>query len=394
MAISVGIGYDSHRFAEGRKLILGGSRGPLRTRTVRSFGCRCAHPRVQVGSLAGEMKYYWNVRGFNIFGYGPWSGTGAANFTITTSTVPAKPILISPTGVSSLTTPTYSWDEVNGAINYMLYVSNSSGVVIRDETFSAAEKCSGGICSVTTTTPLASEEVYYWTARGYNLAGYGQWGATKTFTVTLATIPGEPTLVSPVGVIGTTSPTYTWNVLTGVPITRYRLLVYDAAGVKINNIGYTPAEAGCAAGEATCSITPATVLAEGDGVWYVRAQNGTEVGPWSAGLSFRLQTIPVPPAPVEISPNGSITANTPTYTWSALTGVPVTRYRLLVYDATGVKINNIGYTPAEAGCAVGEATCSITPATVLAEGDGVWYVRAQNGTEVGPWSAGMTFTVQ
>ena len=42
--IRSGIGYDVHRFVEGRKLILGGVEIRM-TRTGRTFGCRCAFPR-------------------------------------------------------------------------------------------------------------------------------------------------------------------------------------------------------------------------------------------------------------------------------------------------------------------------------------------------------------
>lgn len=101
---------------------------------------------------------------------------------------------------------------------------------------------------------------------------------------------------------------------------------------------------------------------------------------------------PGPPnAATPESPSGTITDTTPTYTWNAVSNAAW--YCLYVNDSTGNKINQQWYTAATAGCGSGKGTCSVTPATVLNEGAGQWYIRTYNSLGLGPWSSPMSFTV-
>ena len=74
------------------------------------------------------------------------------------------------------------WNEVKGATDYRLYVSDSNSTAIRNEFFSASAICGSGTCEVPTVIPLAGEQTYTWKVRGINLAGSGPFSAMKAFT--------------------------------------------------------------------------------------------------------------------------------------------------------------------------------------------------------------------
>jgi hypothetical protein len=111
----------------------------------------------------------------------------------------------------------------------------------------------------------------------------------------------------------------------------------------------------------------------------------------NAFISVDVQFESVGPGPaILISPSGSITDNTPTYTWNAVS--TATWYLLWVNDSTGNKIQQ-WYTASAVGCASGAGTCTVRPSTMLASGSGTWWVLAWNTAGYGPWSRGMSFTV-
>lgn len=95
--------------------------------------------------------------------------------------------------------------------------------------------------------------------------------------------PRPATLISPSGIITTTTPTYIWNAVSSA--TEYNLWVSDATGVRIRQ-WFTAAEAGCESGTGTCSITPSIPLAAGVGKWRIQTKNPTRTGPWSAIMNF------------------------------------------------------------------------------------------------------------
>ena len=93
-----------------------------------------------------------------------------------------------------------------------------------------------------------------------------------------------------------------------------------------------------------------------------------------------------------ISPSGTITDNTPTYTWNAVKNA--TRYRLWVNDSTAENVIDQSYTADAVNCGDGTGECAVTPETVLADDTFEWWIQAQNDSGDGPWSDdGMFFTV-
>ncbi len=98
-----------------------------------------------------------------------------------------------------------------------------------------------------------------------------------------------------------------------------------------------------------------------------------------------------PVAATLISPSGTVTTRTPTYTWNAV--ATAAEYDLRVNDSTGNRILK-WYSSSEANCASGTGTCSVTPTTALAAGPGKWWIQTRNSEGTGPLSSPMSFTVE
>jgi hypothetical protein len=89
-----------------------------------------------------------------------------------------------------------------------------------------------------------------------------------------------------------------------------------------------------------------------------------------------------------MSPSGTITDTTPTYTWNAVS--EATWYRLYVRKGTSGNVHDQWY---EASSITSGAICSVTPGTMLGSGDHTWWVQTWNQYGYGPWSSGMNFLV-
>ncbi len=106
-------------------------------------------------------------------------------------------------------------------------------------------------------------------------------------------------------------------------------------------------------------------------------------------MSFTAPTPSAPLAATQVSPTGTINDITPAYTWNPVANA--TWYQLWVGDSSGAKINQ-WYAAADAGCADGVGTCSVTPTTMVL-GPMTWYIQTYNSGGYGSWSSGMSFTV-
>ena len=198
-------------------------------------------------------------------------------------------------------------------------------------------------------------------------------------------IPSKATLISPSGTITDTTPTYTWNAVSGS--TWYYLWVNEGSSKKIVK-WYTAASAGCGSGSGTCSVTPATSLGNGAHTWWIRTYNSSGNGPWSSPKSFSVSAGTLPGKAIPLSPKNTINDRTPTYTWNAVSNS--TWYYLWVNDNSGKKFAK-WYTAASVGCGSGSGTCSVTPAIALGGGTYHWWIRTYNSSGYGPWSYAQIF---
>jgi hypothetical protein len=300
--------------------------------------------------------------------------------------VPGPATLISPSGTITTNAPNYTWNAVSEAASYYLWVNDSNGNRIK-QWYSAAEAgCGGGTgtCSVWSETALANGSARWW-IQTYNAYGYGPWSSAMDFWVAPANLPDKATLISPLGTIITSTPTYTWYAVANA--NWYYLWVSDSTGDKVKQ-WYSPAQAGCGGGAGTCSANPGTVLVAGSGKWWIQAYNASGFGPWSDGRNFAV--VLIPPTATLVSPSGTITTNAPTYTWNAVANA--TWYYLWVDDSSGNKIKQ-WYTAAQAGCGSGTGTCAVWVETALAAGAAKWWIQTYNAYGYGLWSTAMNFTV-
>jgi hypothetical protein len=297
---------------------------------------------------------------------------------------PAAATLISPSGMFTGSTPTYTWNAVSNSTWYYLWVNDTTGTPIKTWYTAAQAGCTSGMgtCSVTPSTALSIGNAKWW-IQTWNSTATGPWSAAMNFSVT--TRPPAVTLISPTGMITDTTPTYSWNAVSNS--SWYYLWVNDSTGTPIKT-WYTAAQVGCTSGTGVCSVTPSVALANGNATWWIQTWNSVATGPWSSAMNFNVAA--TPPAATLISPTGTIADTTPTYNWNAVSNS--SWYYLWVNDSTGTPIKT-WYTAAQVGCASGTGTCSVTPSTALANGNATWWIQTWNTIATGPWSAAMTFTI-
>jgi secreted trypsin-like serine protease len=278
--------------------------------------------------------------------------------------------------------PTYTWDAVPTMTHYYLWVNAPSGPGYIKQWFTAAAAgCAGGTgtCSATASRTLGGG-AHTWYIQTWNPAGYGPWTPGKAFSTTIPPAPGAANLVSPNGNITDTTPTYTWNAVSGA--SHYYLWVNAPTGNGFIKQWYLATNV-CSGG--TCSVEHPTALKGGAHAWYIRTWNSTGYGPWSAAMNFMVNP---PGAATPGSPNGNIIDTSPTYTWNVVAGA--THYYLWVNAPSGNGFIKQWYLATNV-CSGG--TCSVTPAPNHALGAHTWFLRTWSSAGYGPWSSGQAFNI-
>ncbi len=325
----------------------------------------------------GNGAYTWWVQPWDVAGTGPWSA--AMNFTVVPPPL-GQASLISPSGTIANYNPTYVWSKVTASTWYQLSVSGPSGYTFT-KWYEGTTICGASTCFIAGATPNLAIGSFTWKVQTWNSGGVGPWSATLSFSTPVPTPPGPATLTSPSGSIGTTMPTYTWNVVSD---STYYYLWVDGPSGNVIKTWYTSAQANC--NSTSCSVTPSTALGGGTYTWKVQTWNAYGVGPWSATMSFTPPTLPGPATLV--SPNTTIADHTPIYTWNAV--ADSTYYYLWVNGPSGTVIQQ-WYTATDAHCDA--STCWVEPTTALASGAHTWWIQTWNPAGKGPWSAAMNFMV-
>ena len=294
---------------------------------------------------------------------------------------PAATTLVSPRGLMSDATPTYSWNAMAAATSYTLQIDRGASQIHSASYTTAQAGCTTGTgtCRVTPGMALQSS-AYTWRIQAQNAAGKGPWSGRLDFSVDAP--PGPATPISPRGATTDTTPTYSWEVVAAA--TSYTLQVDDGSG-RVHSASYTTAQAGCTADTGTCRVTPSAVLQRGAHDWRIQTANRHGAGPWSERADF---TVVGPPGMATlISPEGQTFDTTPTYRWNAVASA--TAYYLLIDS----DVTKPWYTAEQAGCTEGTGICSLTPSEALEIGPHNWRILTGNAHGRGPWSEKLLFRV-
>jgi len=141
--------------------------------TSAQANCNGSTCSVKHGTVLSGGSHTWWIQTWNSSGYGPWS---AAKYFNTTSPmpIPGSTGLISPSGSGQGNQPTFTWNQVNGATWYYLWVSTNSGTFYTKWYTSASVNCNGSTCSVKPAIWLPGGYTRWW-IQTWNPSGYGPW---------------------------------------------------------------------------------------------------------------------------------------------------------------------------------------------------------------------------
>ncbi len=280
------------------------------------------------------------------------------------------PVTISPVGVTTDITPTFTWQPIEGAAKYDLWVDNlSTGVkqVIRIDVPHVANAA-----TITYTRPASlPAENYRWWVRAVTATGVrGAWSVARDFQIPI------PSIITPRGSITTSTPRFLWS---GV----VEFLTYE---LWVDNLTTGVSQVLRVAGLTDKFYTPTLPLENGSFRAWVRGFDKDGLASqWSGSADFTINaTIGI--APVAISPSTTTSDNTPTFTWQGVANAGT--YEILVKNMsdggqpTVLNVNNIAGT-------------SYTTTTTLAPNKNYrWWVRAISGNNVpGPWSQPQDFRI-
>jgi len=257
--------------------------------------------------LQGDNTYYWRIRPRYLDGgefFGSWSqalrferrGFFPENLQVSVS----------------VATPTFSWDRVEGAKTYVLWVDNDHNFNSRDVEIITTEN---------TYIPLSTlaNGTYYWKVQvRRNNGETSDWTPVQSFTLTLpqpsGLTPNDPDGAYPVH--GT--PSFCWNTLSassgGIPVLfawKYRLLI--SKGDPNFSAIYESIDT-----HQNC-WTPTKGYDDGKYYWKVAMIDGNgRLGGYSPVVSFTKQ---YPSAKPKSPINGSGVTATPTFSWTASDGI-------------------------------------------------------------------------
>jgi hypothetical protein len=123
----------------------------------------------------------------------------------------------------------------------------------------------------------------------------------------------------------------------------------------------------------------------------VRRWGLSGLGALLAVCAFVPPATAVPPgAATLVGPAGPVTGSTLTFTWGAVAGA--TFYYLQINDSTASPRLTRWY-PVDQACPAASATCFVSVTTGFAAGGATWWVQTWNPDGLGPWSAGMSFSL-
>ena len=193
---------------------------------------------------------------------------------------------------------------------------------------------------------------------------------------------GATDLLAPKSETTNATPTYTWNVLSGV--TNYQLRLKNSTGKQIFSQWYTTTQASCTT---TCSVTPSTTLSLDNYTWSLFTWPNKTV----YEQTFSLSLGPDNGLVTLTAPSGTLTTNQPSFSWDGISNT--THYKLEISNSIGM-VHEQWLSLNQANC-TGREQCSTTLSTQLTDGTYQWSIKPWNSTTstFGTPSADLNFTV-
>ncbi len=304
----------------------------------------------------------------------------------------AAPQVLTPTGTISDSTPVITWEAVDGAISYDLWVSD---VEVRKVIFT---EYGLGTTSYTVTTELHLGRNRIWVQANFEDGTSTGWGPLKDVILQVApNITGPTNLLQPAtpGKINETQPTITW---TSPPAARsFEIFFSDQTRLTSTTYRVTNLTAQLDADGNTIPDGNGDVLREeirafelpsellmGQYRVFMRSTDfGGRVSAWSAAFNFEIA-----PAVTTLRPSGPSFQNPALLEWSPVAGA--THYEVWVSRVGLVNELTAIYNPKFL------TTTSYQIPAKLAAGDYVFFVRAKLRTTgrpdvIGLWSARKEF---
>ena len=315
--------------------------------------------------------YTWNVRA--VINGSPTDYSFSKNFSVFS---PIS-VAITPSGAIHTTAPIFIWKQIIGATQYEYQVTQGASIVFThsvDANSACSQFSTGTICNNNPAAVLPYGS-YEWQVRAMVNGIWLDYSAKTTFIV----VNPYPILISPVGTIKTSSPTFSWKKVTDA--TSYYVAVHDHFGLNLYQVFVYQNQCGTTE---NCVITPALALPNGNYSWSVNAY-GENYGE-TKGIFTILDYSPTPIKPVD-----TIYVATPTYVWTRIltSNQEASKYELLLFK-DGVRVYSKIFS--NSNCRTQEY-CSSTPSIALLRGNYSWKVHAMIQNIWQDFSPVKTFTI-
>jgi hypothetical protein len=249
--------------------------------TAEQVGAASGTAAVTPGDLLSSGNARWWVRAWSSeFGFCPWYGP--LSFQVGGDCGVPSPL--APFGSVVPGAVEFSWQPVDGATWYQLWVSGPSGIVVNRWYTAAAVGAGSGVARVVPEAIFSGGGFNWWVRSWSSGTGNCPWSAATEFSVGL---PVAPEQLSPLGgVVFGPLPTFRWQPVANA--TWYQLEIVDFSG-SVTREWFTAEEVGADSG--VSSVVSPVPLPSGDASWRVRAwSDGVGSGPWSLPVTFTVKT--------------------------------------------------------------------------------------------------------
>ncbi len=295
--------------------------------------------------------------------------------------IPATPVLTAPAATTTSSNPRFTWNLVEAAASYDLWVNNLTTGKAQYLRVSDLPYDKGFY------DPPAFDQGNYvaWIRAANGNGEYSPWSTGLRFTVDILP-PSTPVMTGPVGATGTPklittlNPTFTWTA--AARAVRYELWVNNMTTGQFQIIRRSDIT--------TTSFTSLTNLTQGAYRSWVRGINSAgEVGEWSPMFTFTIdEATPVIPVITDPKANlaGSVENPNPTFIWTMSTKAPF--YELQIDNVT------LGTTKVVSVSGITTESYTIPTAQRLGEYAYSARVRAYNASgEMSEWSERFSFRI-